>query len=158
MVQYVARYQYTNMEHVIQTYSAVEVRSVIRFYTVWNYSGMKTRKVVCSEWQTHALWCIHCTEVFVYFCHTTVLYGVKSYYASNFYSTVHLNRVLYICVLVSCNRLYHLTWNFYSVSSNSKLSSSVNLVSLYSFVVVYEFRETCFWDDPHISRYFYYKW
>ncbi len=44
MVQYVASYQYTNMEHVIQMYSAVELWSVIRFYTVQNRSSMEIQE------------------------------------------------------------------------------------------------------------------
>ncbi len=40
-------------------------------------------------------------------------------------------------------------WNFYSVSSNSKLSSPVNSVSFCSFMAAYEFREIYFWDDPY---------
>ncbi len=77
------------------------------------------------------------------------LYSIKSYYASNFHSTVCLNLILHVCVLVFHNILYHMTWNFYCVSSNSNLSSPVNLVSFCSFVAAYKFRETYFWDDPH---------
>ncbi len=48
MVQYVARFQYTNMEHGIQTYSAEEVRSVIQFYAVQNHGGTEVRKKLCA--------------------------------------------------------------------------------------------------------------
>ncbi len=48
MVQYIARYPYANMEHAIQTYSAVEVRSVIRFYTVQNLSATEKHKKLCA--------------------------------------------------------------------------------------------------------------
>ncbi len=90
---------------------------------------------------------IHCTQLFVYLRRTTVSYGVKSYYALNFHSTIRLNHMLHVCILVSHNILYHSIWNFYSVSSNAKLSSLVNLVSFHSIVAAYEFRETYFWDD-----------
>ncbi len=90
-----------------------------------------------------------CVYPMVYLHHTMVLYAVKSYYTSNFHSTVCLNYVLYVWVLVSHNVQYYSTWNFYSVFSKSKFSSPVNLVSFHSFVTVNEFRETYFWDDPH---------
>ncbi len=48
MVEYVVRFQYANMEHAIQTYSAVEVRSVIRFYTVQNLSAMEIHEKLCT--------------------------------------------------------------------------------------------------------------
>ncbi len=86
-------------------------------------------------------------------CHrgTMASHVVKWYYASNFHSIVRLNRILHVCVLVSRNVSYRLTWNFYSVSSNWKLSSPLNLVSFHSFVAAYEFGETYFRDDPRIS-------
>ncbi len=123
------------------------VRSVI------NHSANgDTRKVVCSVWWTHAVWSIHYTQLFVYLHRITVSYGAKLYYTSNFHSTVRLNHLLHVCVLVSRDVLYCSTWNFYSVSRNSKLSSSVNLVSFRSLMATYEFRETYFWDDRHSLR------
>ncbi len=92
-----------------------------------------TGKVVCNVWRTHALWSIYCTQLFVYHRHTTVSNSVKSYYASNFHSTVRLNCMLHICVLVSRDVLYCSTWNFYGISSYSKLSSPINLISFRSF-------------------------
>ncbi len=77
----------------------------------------------------------------------------KSYYISNFHNTVHLTCVLHVCVKVSHNVPYQSTWNFYSVPSYSKLSSPVNLVSFHSFVVMYEFTETYFWDDPRRKKF-----
>ncbi len=150
MVQYVARYQYTNMEHAIQTYSAKEVRSVIRFYTIWNHTAMETHKKLCAAYgpQCTSLPYTY-TKIFVYLCRTTVSYDVKLYYTSNFHSTVRPNCVLHVCVLVSRDILYHSTWNFYSVSSDSKLSSPINLVSFRSFVVAYKFKVTYFWDNSN---------
>ncbi len=90
----------------------------------------------------------HCRpQLFVYLCHTTVSYGVKSYYPSN--------RMLHVCALVSRDILNRSTWNFYSVSSNSKLSSPVNLISFRSFVAAYEFRGTYFWDYIKLISYFF---
>ncbi len=83
-------------------------------------------------------------QLFVYLRRTTSSYGVKSYYASNFHSTVRLDHMLHVCVLMSRDILYHVTWNFYSVSSDSKLSSPVNLASFRSFVAGHEFREITF--------------
>ncbi len=48
----------------------------------------------------------------------------------------------------SCDVLYQSIWNFYSVSSNTKPSSPIDLVSFRSLVTTHEFRETYFWDDP----------
>ncbi len=56
-------------------------------------------------------------------CRPMVSYGVKSYYFSNFHSTVCLNRIFHACILISRDILYQSTWNFYSVSSNSKRDS-----------------------------------
>ncbi len=111
-----------------------------------------TRTVVCSVWTTMHESVIHYTQLFVYLHCTTVPHSVKSYYTSNFHSTVRLNHVLYVCVLVSHDVLYHLTWNFYSVSIYSKLSSPGNLVSFFSFMAVYKFRGTYLWDDPRITN------
>ncbi len=91
---------------------------------------------------------------FVYLCRTMVLYGVKLYYTSNFHSTVHLNRVLHVCLLVTRNIQYCSTWNFYNVSSNSKLSSPINLVSFHPFMATYKFRETYFWGNLRTIRSF----
>ncbi len=51
MVQYVARYQYTNMERVIKIYGAAEVRSIIRFYTVRNHSTTEIHEKLCAVYE-----------------------------------------------------------------------------------------------------------
>ncbi len=103
-------------------YCAVEVRSVIQFYTVQNHSATEIHKKFCAVYDR----LMHCGPYFAYnfsyyLYRTIVSYSVKLYYASKFYSTVHLNCMLHVCVLVSCDILYHSIWHFYSVSSNSKL-------------------------------------
>ncbi len=70
MVQYIARYHFANKEYTIQMYNAVEVRSVIQLYTVRN----RSEEVVCSVWRTHAMWFIHCTQLFV--CVSPLHYGL----------------------------------------------------------------------------------
>ncbi len=55
MVHYVARYQYANMKHVIQMYSAVEVRSVIQFYTVQNHSATEIHEKLCAVYGSQCM-------------------------------------------------------------------------------------------------------
>ncbi len=144
MAQYFMRYQYTNMKHAIQTYSAVDVRSVIQYFTVWNCSVTEIHEKLCAVYKPQCMSPLYTAHNFLCICHNTVLYGVKSYKTSNFQGTVRLNRMLHVCVLVSHEVLYHSTWNVYSVFSNLKLSSPFNLVSFRSCVAVYKFRETSF--------------
>ncbi len=74
IVQYFTRYQYANMEHTIQMYSAVEVRRVIQFYTVLNHGttmiheklyAVYDRLVHCGPYTAHNfLW----ISVTLWFC------------------------------------------------------------------------------------------
>ncbi len=67
MVQYVAKYQYANMEHMNQMYSAAEVGSIIQFYTVRNCSATEIHKKLhtlyvgpmhCGLYNAHNFLCI----------------------------------------------------------------------------------------------------
>ncbi len=55
-VQYVAKYQYANIKHKIQTYDTVEVWSIIQFYIIRNHSATEIHKKLCAVYS----WLMHC--------------------------------------------------------------------------------------------------
>ncbi len=145
MVQYIARYQYTNIKRVIQMYSGW------KFEAWYDFAPYKT--VVRYRYTKS---CVQCTDHNVWVCrtlHTTFCVSPSHYsflmckIVLRFELPHHCSsesRALCLCTVIS--RWW--TWNLYSVSSNSKCSFPLNLVSFHSFVVRYEFKETYFWDDP----------
>ncbi len=135
MVQYVVRYQYPNTQPTIQTYGAVEVRSIIRFYTAQNRSATKIYKKLCVVY-SELMPCGPCTT-HNFLCTSITLYFGK--YVSNFHSIVHLNCVYWYLSTYCTIRL-----EIFTVYSTTKLGSTINLVSFRSFVAAYEFRETYF--------------
>ncbi len=74
----------------------------------------------------------------------------KTNYATHFRPTLHCQGQLHVYWLATRFLLNHLTCNFYSVCSISKIKYPYTFASFRSLVLEYGGREPYFWDVPHI--------